>query len=275
MCRLVAYIGESVFMEDHLSIPRWSLVAQAMNAREAKTPVNADGCGLAWYGDRETPAVYRSVMPVWSDGNFRSLVRHVRSSLFMAHIRAATIGDVSLGNCHPFSVNRHLFAHNGQIGDYARVRHRMETMIAESVARHHCGSTDSEALFLAALSRGLEVDPVGAFSGVLADVLELTRQSGSTKPIRVAAVSTDGDRLVAYHWSSDARVPSLYTKSVGGGVVVASEPYDEDRPLWQPVAPSTALIIDRSGGITSHRLDVGAPTAAPVARALAAPAGAV
>ena len=56
MCRLFAYAGKPVWLDSLLIEPEASLVSQSMAAREAKTVVNGDGCGLGWYGERDVPA---------------------------------------------------------------------------------------------------------------------------------------------------------------------------------------------------------------------------
>src|SRR4051794_30466644 len=67
MCRWLAYLGEPVFLEDFVSKPCQSLIAQSRHCREAKSEVNADGFGIGWYGERERPGLFRDVRPAWSD----------------------------------------------------------------------------------------------------------------------------------------------------------------------------------------------------------------
>ena len=66
MCRWAAYRGEPLFLEDIVSSPRHSLITQSHSAIEARTATNGDGFGVAWYGDRPTPGLYRDVLPAWS-----------------------------------------------------------------------------------------------------------------------------------------------------------------------------------------------------------------
>ena len=63
MCRWAAYLGEEVFLEDIVTAPCHSLIAQSHCAREAKSPTNGDGFGIAWYGDRPEPGLYRDILP--------------------------------------------------------------------------------------------------------------------------------------------------------------------------------------------------------------------
>ncbi|TGR73794.1 class II glutamine amidotransferase, partial [Mesorhizobium sp. M2D.F.Ca.ET.223.01.1.1] len=67
MCRWAAYLGDAIFLEDVIAAPSHSLIAQSSHAREARTPTNADGFGVAWYGDRPEPGLYRDILPAWSD----------------------------------------------------------------------------------------------------------------------------------------------------------------------------------------------------------------
>ncbi len=56
MCRWAAYLGPETYLEDIISSPCHSLVAQSHDAHEAKTRTNGDGFGVARYGNRDEPA---------------------------------------------------------------------------------------------------------------------------------------------------------------------------------------------------------------------------
>lgn len=254
MCRFVAYAGRPVLLESLLVKPAASLIAQSLAAREAKTIVNADGSGIGWYGERDDPGLYHGVLPAWSDTNLASLCRQLRSRMFLAHIRSATTGEVSAANCHPFAAGRHLFMHNGQIGDYERVRRRVDALIPDALYSKRRGNGDSEAMFLAALGAGLEADPQGAVTATLRAVRRIMLDAGITKPLRFAAIHSDGAVLRCYRWSSDERAPSLYWRPTGEGVVVASEPFDTT--AWKAVPPGSVLTIGASGQCQEEHLAV-------------------
>ncbi|RIY02758.1 class II glutamine amidotransferase [Aureimonas flava] len=262
MCRLLAYLGTPLFLEDLLIRPAGSLVSQSLAAREARTVVNGDGCGLGWYGERPEPGLYRGVLPAWSDANLASLCRQIRSGLFLAHVRAATSGGVSTANCHPFALGSRLFMHNGQIGDYGRLRRQVEGMIPDAAYASRTGTCDSEALFLAALAHGLEEDPARAFARTLAAVEAL--KGPGAEPTRFAAVYSDGRRLLAFRWASDGQPPSLYSRHDAGGVMIASEPCGADPLAWVAM-PSGSLLEAGLGGAWLRAFDVGAE--APARRA--------
>ena len=279
MCRLLAYAGPPVFLDSLLVEPRASLIAQSMAARQARTAVNGDGSGVGWYGERAEPGLYRSIVPAWSDANLVSLCRQIRSPLFMAHVRAATSGEVSTANCHPFTDGRAIFTHNGQIGHYGRLRRTIEALIPDEIYHLRQGSTDSEAIFLASRRQKCGRDPAEAIAATLADItairdaaiadlptLRETRAGAreetvpgpcgtdDTGAIRFAAVHADGACLTAYRWADDGRPPSLYWRRHGDpaapGTVIASEPFDEFDDDWNLVPPSSVLTAWPDGRMT-------------------------
>lgn len=249
MCRFLAYIGKSILLDDVMTEQSNSLVSQSMAAREAKTDVNADGCGLGWYGERPKPGVYRSILPAWSDPNLLGLLGQIRSGLFMAHVRSSTSGEVSYANCHPFTHNDRLFMHNGMISGYRKLRARIEALVDENLYEFCQGTTDSEALFLIAMSRGLKIDPVAAIECTLADVSAVINSRGTKERVRFAAAFSDGRELWGFRWASDDHPPTLYYRMVNGGTVLASEPFDEDVSAWSSVPPNTAICISGDGTI--------------------------
>ncbi|GGE07310.1 class II glutamine amidotransferase [Aureimonas endophytica] len=267
MCRFLAYAGPPVFLEQLLVRPQASLIAQASSAREAKTRVNADGCGVGWYGEREEPGLYRGILPAWSDANLVSLCRQIRARLFLAHVRAATSGEVATANCHPFAHGRHLFMHNGQIGGYDRLRRRVDALIPDELYPARKGTSDSEAIFLAALGAGLDTDPVDAMTRTLARIVAAVRPEETGEPLRFAAVHSDGAVLHAFRWASDGLPPSLYCRAEGDGLVIASEPCDENGGGWAPIPSGGLLTVRPDGAAKIRMLEIPAETATRPSRA--------
>ena len=242
MCRFLAYRGEPVFLSDLVCAPSHSLVHQSLYACEAKTGTNGDGFGLGWYGERPEPGLYREIRPAWSDENLRSLCDQVRSRLFFAHVRASTGTSTTRANCHPFAQGRHLFMHNGQIGDYAKIKRRLEALIPDDLYEGRLGTTDSEAIFLAALALGLAQNPVAALARTLKAVRGLMADAGAREPLRFTAAFTDGESLFACRWASDGQPPSLYFREMDGHLLVVSEPIDDRARGWREVPKGCALV---------------------------------
>lgn len=252
MCRWIAYLGSPVFIEDFVTKPCQSLIAQSRKCRESKVDVNADGFGIGWYGERERPGVFRDVRPAWSDENLLSIAHQIQSRLFFAHVRASTGTATTRANCHPFAVGRWMFMHNGQIGGYERIRRRIEMAIPDDVFSHRQGTTDSEALFLLMLAHGLAQDPQRAIARVVALVEAEMRLAGVGEPLKVTAAFTDGIRLHALRYASDGAPPTLYTKACcpTGGTLVVSEPLDEMRDGWSSV-PAQSIVTVTADGVTT------------------------
>lgn len=241
MCRWAAYLGQPIFLEDIVSRPAHSLIRQSLGAMRCHTPVNADGFGLAWYGERPEPGLYRDVMPAWSDPNLHSLVAQVRSGLFMAHVRASTGTATSRNNCHPFAMGPCSFMHNGQFGGYDAFRRDAEVLIPDAFYSHRKGATDSEALFLIALGEGLADDPQGAMARAIGRMGDLAIRRGSAPHVRATCAFSDGRRLYALRYASDEHAPTLFHRWSDSrqGRAVVSEPLETDEADWQEVPPGS------------------------------------
>ena len=184
MCRWIAYRGETIPLEQYVTAPAHSLVVQSQRALESTAATNGDGFGMGWYGQHSEPGLYREVRPAWSDENLRYLCRHIRSHLYFAHVRASTGTPITRPNCHPFACGRWLFMHNGLIGNWSRLRRKVEALIPDEVYGSRIGTTDSEAVFLAILGAGGDKDPVGATKRVLATITDMVSGKGYKEPLR-------------------------------------------------------------------------------------------
>ena len=245
MCRWAAWIGTPIYLEEIVSRPCHSLIHQSQAATECKSATNGDGFGLAWYGAREVPGLYRDVYPAWSDPNLRSLTAQVQSPLFLAHVRASTGTATSRNNCHPFTVGHWSFMHNGQIGGFERFRRDADMAIPEELYAHRKGATDSEALFLLALAEGLETDPQGALARAVSRLERLARDKGALPYIRLTAAFSDGQRLYAVRYATDEHAPTLYHRWNDRlqGRAVVSEPLEADGG-WQRIESGRLCIFE-------------------------------
>ncbi len=238
MCRWAAYIGAPVFLDEIVSKPEHSLIAQSINAHECKTPTNADGFGIAWYGDRPEPGLYRDTYPAWSDPNLRSITHQVRSGLFLAHVRASTGTATSRNNCHPFASGCWSFMHNGQVGGFERFRKHADMLIPDDLYQHRKGATDSEVLFLIAISEGLYEDPKGAMQRAVGRLEALSREYGTMPHMRIGAAFSCGQVLYAVRYASDDRAPTVYSRQSEDGRLVVSEPLHTGDD-WEAVPPGS------------------------------------
>ena len=243
MCRWLAYQGPPLRMETLLFQPENALVRQSMQARHAVTPVNGDGFGVAWWGDREMPGLFRDTLPAWNDGNLLSLAQQIEAERFFAHVRASTGTATSRNNCHPFAHGRIAFMHNGQVGNWRQVRREVEASIPDNLYHERVGTTDTEALFLLALAEGLAEEPIAALSRAVGRIVGIMRGDDPDAVFRMTTAYSDGERLIAARWSTDRQSPSLYYAS-GAGVAMKDGRLALAQILGADIAVDHAKAVD-------------------------------
>jgi glutamine amidotransferase len=211
MCRWLAYSGSPILLEALLYRPEHSLIDQSRHARMGVETTNGDGFGVGWYGpDAEEPAVFRSIEPAWNDRNVREVASHVRSPLFLSHIRASTGTAVQQTNCHPFRYGKWLWVHNGLVRDFHLVKRDLSLAVDESLYPYIEGSADSEVLFYLALTFGLEDDPPKAVERMVGFVEEVGHRHGVEHPIQMTIGTSDGKSLWAFRYSSERDSRTLF-----------------------------------------------------------------
>jgi glutamine amidotransferase len=245
VCRIAAYTGPAIPLENIVVRPQHSLLTQSQQATEAKLAVNGDGFGIAWYGAGGSPGLYRDVLPAWADDNLTNLCRMVRSHHFIAHIRASTVGETSRTNCHPFSHGRWSFCHNGQIPHFKAIRRRMSAALPDDLFDARRGTTDSEMIFLTLMSNGLDDDPVGAIRRTLDDI----GPAQADGPVKITCTFTDGEKLYAFRHASNSIAPTLYASGIldNGGRALASEPLCGDGSKWKALPQNTLCALTADG----------------------------
>ncbi len=260
MCRWAAWIGAPIFLDEVISRPDHSLIAQSQQADECKTATNADGFGVAWYDHRVEPGLYRDVYPAWSDPNLAAVARQVKSGLFLAHVRAATGTAISRNNCHPFAVGKWSFMHNGQVGGFDGLRKDADMAVPDALYSERKGATDSEAIFLTALGLGLDQRPAGAMEEAIMQMQRLSEQKGTTPHLRASLAYSDGTRLYAVRYASDRRAPSLYYRHFEelGGYMVVSEPLEGSAGGWTEIEQNSHCCLSGGGLVQQGFLAGGA-----------------
>ncbi len=248
MCRWAAYIGPDIFLEEIVTRPEHSLISQSLHADEGKTDTNGDGFGMAWYGAHNEPGLFRDTYPAWSDPNLLNLARHVKSGLFLAHVRASTGSATSRNNCHPFVYENWSFMHNGMMGGYNGYRKSVDQMIPDALYPYRLGATDSEAAFLIALGDGLQADPKAALERTVYRLETLAKAKGAAPFMRFTAAFSDGKRLYAVRYASDRFAPSLYLRKSCkfDGHTLVSEPLDIGDMNWEEVPPATFVSVENA-----------------------------
>jgi len=273
MCRWLAYQGPPIFLEDLIIKPTRSLLVQSRFAREnfvegmpgipdGAFPTNGDGFGIAWYGEREEPGLYRDFKPAWSDRNLINLSAQIKSGLFMAHLRAAYHGIVQRTNSHPFRYHNWVFQHNGEISGFELIKQNLHCRLPTQYFSAIQGSTDTETAFYLALACGLQDNPKEAMLEMVRIVEAQQQQHDIDEPFRLTCAFSDGQALYAIRYSTDDKPKTLYYnetrhaldeiiqgQTVIDGTVLLSEPVDDCSDYWREV-PNASFVEVRNNQVT-------------------------
>ncbi len=109
-------------------------------------PMRCDGWGVGTYQGGE-PLLRRKPSDPREEIHLLDLVRGLRTSCAVVHVRSATVGPRSIDNTHPFRHRQWLFAHHGTLPDFATRRQDLLAGIPDFLIRSIRGDTDSEVLF--------------------------------------------------------------------------------------------------------------------------------
>jgi glutamine amidotransferase len=210
VCRHLAWLGAPRSLGELLLGPPHGLLVQSYRPRRQRNGImNADGWGVGFYADaRPEPARWRSNRPMWGDASLASVAPVIRSGCVLAAVRSATAGmPADETAAAPFQSGRWLLSHNGVVDRTVLGPHPA----AESVC-------DSALLAAHLFASGPE--RAGEF------VADLGKRDPGA---RLNVLLTDGQRIIATRWGD-----TLSVLRADDGVVVASEPYDDD-PRWADV----------------------------------------
>jgi glutamine amidotransferase len=187
-----------------------SLIDQSLHSRLGATTTNGDGFGVGWYGEGDTPTLFKSTEPAWNDANLRELAGQVRSGLVFAHIRAATGTPVQWTNCHPFRHGKWLWMHNGAIAGFHELKRDLQLAVDPALFPCIEGSTDSETFFYLAVTMGLEDDPPASVARAVGLIEDIGAKHGVEHPMQMTVATSDGDAIWAFRYSSEGTSRSLF-----------------------------------------------------------------
>jgi predicted glutamine amidotransferase len=271
MCRLYGFLAtQPTRLECSLVAAQNAL--QTQSDRDTRGIRNADGWGIAhWVGDDKE--VIKSTMPAFADDQFAEIASDIWSEAAIAHVRAATIGNVSLNNTHPFTFGNWAFAHNGTIPAFEHPSTRLDI----GPYGPPDGGTDSELAFLRMLTRMREygLDPGEPADGLepmaelltdsVLELVDLSMRSGVMQQPKLNFIISDGRHLASSRWGNT--LYWTYRKGVRDcavcgtshcpsaddhyrSVIVASEPLTDEN--WVVVPEGSVLGVE-PGALTLTR----------------------
>jgi glutamine amidotransferase len=251
----------------------WLLDASDSLALQSRR--NPDGYGLGIYDEDGRPIVHKRPAAAYEDELFAREAREEESRTFVAHVRYASTGAVTLENTHPFEQHARLFAHNGAILGMDRLDEQLgeyRGLVA--------GETDSERFF-ALITREIDAHDGDVREGITAAV----RWVAANLPLySLNFVLTTESDIWALRYPESHRLLMLERGSGGPSgsrhldaasphgtvrvrsadlasqpaVVFASERMDED-PGWRALDPGELVRVDSDLRVTSCRHIAEAP----------------
>jgi glutamine amidotransferase len=166
--------------------------------RDSEGLMHGHGWGVADYPDG-MPIIERQTWAAYHGEHFARKAASVYAHTVVAHVRRATVGEPSIENTHPFSHGRWIFAHNGTIRNFDKVRDLMLGSLDFTQRNAIHGTTDSEHVFhylLSLWSKAPEVDLLKTVRTGLRQVIEWSRMVDPDAAPSLNIVLTDGDRMV-------------------------------------------------------------------------------
>ncbi|WHZ06481.1 MAG: Glutamine amidotransferases class-II [Cytophagales bacterium] len=270
----MAYKGTPIIIDKLLYQPKNSLVNQSIHAREIEEPLNGDGFGVGWYVPdvNYEPITFVSVNPAWSNRNLRNLAPKIKTDCLIAHVRAASVGDVSESNCHPFQYKNMLMAHNGGVEDFSKIKRFMRNPLTDELYNWIKGQTDSEHIFAFILNELFKnhksVSPEAVFDSfeiAFRELKKLMAEHGIKEPAYLNMVITNGLFVVGTRYCTDPNEEPLtlyhsegsrYVVEDGNtrleapedddhAVLVVSEKLTDD-PNWTMIPPNHFVIVEQT-----------------------------
>lgn len=282
MCRLVAYLGTDILLENILVKPGNSLLQQSLHARESAYPTNGDGFGLGWYNHNisPNPGLFTSILPAWNDLNLLHIASKIKSSCFFGHVRAASVGGVTQYNCHPFIHDNWMFMHNGNLNDFIQIKRHIRHLLEDDIYNWIKGETDSEHLFalFRQMAKGKDLNDFNTVIQLTIDVVRqlhiIMGEFGIPGTSYLNVCATDGKRLIASRYCTDRRYKpetmyyalgerfalkkERYHMVQGKGkpkcILVASEILNDFSQEWHEVPEHHVLLVDEHLNIQLYPL---------------------
>jgi predicted glutamine amidotransferase len=222
-----------------------------------------DGAGIGVFAPDGRATVDKQPLAAYEDPAFSRAAHDLRGTTFLAHVRYASTGKLSVENTHPFLLDGRLFAHNGAFEGLDLLDARLAELGASDLVH---GDTDSERMFalitVETTRHGGDVS-----TGLTAAVTWIARELPVYSLNLILTDATDmwalrypeGNELHVLERPAgsalDAASQRIHARSDGDAaacVIVASEPMD-DETGWRLLDPGELIHIDSALTVTASR----------------------
>ena len=217
MCRLLAYLGPRISLQELLIDPPNSLVNQARGPK-LHPLLQLAGWGFSLWDTfsikSKTPLIYKRSVPAFFDDNLKTLVPSLSGEQILSHVRAASYQPGSMivdENCHPFYFQGApwCLAHNGFLLDWQVMQARLYSYCSPDWLRQKRGATDTELIYCLFLTLLSEFEDPYAFRSLAKSFQELIKllvscgqEFGNSKPIKLKLLLSDLGRIFAINFGA-------------------------------------------------------------------------
>jgi glutamine amidotransferase len=213
MCRILAYLGPELPLDELLLKPSNSLINQS-KAPEHHPLMQLAGWGFGAWSSRflqpERPLVYRRPIPAFFDDNARNIIPSLTSHTALAHVRAATYASETVmadENCHPFAFKGTpwILVHNGAVPNWRVLQRELLSHCDPEFVQQMRGTTDTEFVFVLLLSL-LKDNSTDAFQAAFEQMIKLILQAmaniGMVRPSKLKLALASPNTIVAVNYGS-------------------------------------------------------------------------
>jgi glutamine amidotransferase len=243
MCRLAAYLGPYIRLDQFLLEPAHNLLLQAAGSLFTGGSF-ASGFGLGWYSVDGDPAAYRQPWPIGWDTNLPHLARSLYSRLWLAAAPIATAPTIA--HLQPLADDRLLFLHHGFVDDFPTLRRLFRDFLEPGIEVAMQSNGVSDYLF-ALLRHLLHDDRELGIGQALQELAELLGDWLGERRALLNLLLADGHCLYVTRHAINMDCPPLYytvdDEAFPEGQLVASARLTE-ADFWQPLPHHHALILD-------------------------------
>jgi glutamine amidotransferase len=134
--------------------------------------------------------------------------------------------------------------HNGFIDGYAKYKRDLAFAVEPEYYPLIRGTTDSELMFFLALTFGLQDDPPEALARTIGLVEAVGRQAGVQYPYQGTIVTSDGESMWAFRYSSEGKSRTLFFTR---DVPTLRKQYP-DTPVLRKVSDDARLVVSEPVG---------------------------
>ena len=213
MCRVLAYIGPEIPLENLLLKPENSLINQTLDP-ELHPLLQLAGWGFGIWSEHllkpEEPFLYHRPMAAFYDDNAKGIIPSLQASTLLGHVRAAAYNSKTVladENCHPFSYQETpwIIAQNGNLSNWKILQRELLSHCSDKYLKQMKGTTDTEFLYvllLSLLKGDADADVQQAFEELIKLITQAMKKLDLVKLNKLKIALVAPNRIIGVNYGS-------------------------------------------------------------------------